>query len=92
MNPFNAGGNSYFAGGMTHLNERGREMVAIPADQAILPAGSRIYTNGQANRMLAGGEGGGNLINIEKVYVTNQQDIHALAWQVDNLRRRQAGR
>ena len=92
MNPFNAGGNSYFAGGMTHLNERGRELVAIPADQAILPAGSRIYTNGQANRMLAGGEGGGNLINIEKVYVTNQQDIHALAWQVDNLRRRQAGR
>jgi len=92
MNPFNAGGSSYFMGGMTHLNERGRELVAIPADQAILPAGSRIYTNGQANRMMAGGEGGGNLVNIEKVYVTNQQDIHALAWQVDNLRRRQAGR
>lgn len=91
--PGNAGGSSYFMGGMTHLNERGRELVAIPADQAILPAGSRIYTNGQANRMMAGGgEGGGNLVNIEKVYVTNQQDIHALAWQVDNLRRRQAGR
>lgn len=94
MNPFNAGGNSYFMGGMTHLNERGRELVAIPADQAILPTGSRIYTNGQANRMLAGagGEGGGNLVNIEKVYVANQQDVHALAWQIDNLRRRSAGR
>lgn len=90
----NAGGSSYFMGGMTALNERGRELVAIPADQAILPAGSQIYTNGQANRMMAGagGEWGGNLVNIEKVYVTNQQDVHSLAWQIDNLRRRSAGR
>lgn len=92
--PGNAGGNSYFMGGMTHLNERGRELVSIPADQAILPAGSRIYTNGQANRMLAGagGEWGNVNIYLEGTVIRSDQDIHSLAFKLGNQIRRSAGR
>lgn len=94
LNPFNAGGSSYFMGGMTHLNERGRELVSIPADQAILPAGSQIYTNGQANRMLAGagGEWGNVNIYLEGMVIRSDQDIHSLAFKLGNQFRRSAGR
>lgn len=87
-------GDSYFMGGMTHLNERGRELVSIPADQAILPAGSRIYTNGQANRMMAGagGEWGNVNIYLEGTVIRSDQDIHSLAFKLGNQLRRSAGR
>lgn len=85
-------GDSYFGGGLTGLNERGRELISIPRDQAILPSGAQIYTAGQSNRMLAGADGGPNIQINNNNNVRSDVDIHRIAWQTASQIRFQAGR
>jgi len=93
INPFNAVGASYTAGGGVHINERGRELISIPRDQAILPSGAQIYTNAQSNRMLAGAGGGGDIIvNMEGIVIKSDIDIHRVGYQLGSQIRFQAGR
>lgn len=84
----NAGGTSYAFGQRSALNERGRELVSIPSDQAILPPGSRVYTNGQSNRMLAGAGDGGIVINLNGTVINSDRDIHSLANELGSLLKR----
>jgi len=65
-----AGGTSYFPGGATAINERGYEQV-------VLPAGSRVYTNGQTNNR-QGDEGRAININLGGVTVNSPMDAHRL--------------
>ena len=66
----NAGGTSYFPGGATAINERGYEQV-------VLPAGSRVYTNGQTNNRQGNEERTIN-INLGGVTVNSPMDAHRL--------------
>ena len=84
----NAGGTSYAFGQRSALNERGRELVSIPSDQGILPPGSRVYTNGQSNRMLAGAGDGGIVINLNGTVINSDRDIHSLANELGSLLKR----
>lgn len=90
----NAGGTSYYTGGRTLLNERGRELIALPVEQSVLPAGSQVFTNGQSNRLLAGagGTGGDIHIHLDGLVINNEQDVAALGWRLGNYARRAAGR
>jgi len=63
-------GTSYFRGGAAQINERGYEQI-------VLPAGSRIYTNGQTNN-LPTGEGKTFNINLGGVTVRNETDARRL--------------
>lgn len=92
LNPFNAVGASYTAGGGVHINERGRELISIPRDQAILPSGAQIYTNGQSNRMLAGAGGGGEITVNQYNTIKNDIDLNRAAYHTANQIRFQAGR
>ena len=65
-----AGGTSYFPGGATAINERGYEQV-------VLPAGSRVYTNGQTNNRQGNEERTIN-INLGGVTVNSPMDAHRL--------------
>lgn len=85
----NAGGTSYAYGQGSAINERGRELISIPADQTILPPGSRVYTNGQSNRMLDADTGTGLTINFYGTVVQNDMDIHRLANKLGSLVRKQ---
>jgi 3D (Asp-Asp-Asp) domain-containing protein len=85
----NAGGTSYAYGQRSAINERGRELISIPADQTILPPGSRVYTNGQSNRMLDADTGTGLTINFYGTVVQNDMDIHRLANKLGSLVRKQ---
>ena len=67
-----AGGTSYFRGGLATVNERGYEQV-------VLPAGSRVYTHAQTNNMDAAGEGRTININLGGVTVNSPMDAHRLA-------------
>lgn len=89
----NAGGTSYGYGQLSGLNERGRELVSIPSDQGILPPGSRVYTNGQSNRMLAGaGAGDGGVhVHLDGLVIQNDRDIHSTVNEIGRLLRRQLG-
>jgi hypothetical protein len=69
-----AGGTSYFPGGMGTINERGYEEI-------ILPAGSRILTNGQTNQQQP--QGTQVTINMGGITVRSEQDAH---YVVDRLR------
>lgn len=52
------------AGGLAMVGERGKELVR-------LPHGSQVYSHGDSERMLAGGQGGGNLrISIDTAHAT----------------------
>jgi phage-related protein len=62
-----AGGTSYFRGGMAQINERGYEQV-------VLPAGSRVYTHGQTNNLP---DNAGTNININLGGVTVAGDMDA---------------
>ena len=68
-------GTSYFRGGTAQLYERGYEQI-------VLPAGSRIYTNGQTNN-LPTSEGKTVNINLGGVTVRSETDARRL---VDMLR------
>ncbi len=63
-------GSSYFRGGTAQLYERGYEQI-------VLPAGSRIYTNGQTNN-LPTGEGKTYNINLGGVTVRSEADARRL--------------
>jgi len=65
-----AGGTSYFPGGQTAIDERGYEQI-------VLPAGSRIYTNGQTNN-LPTSEGKTININLGGVTVRSEADARRL--------------
>ena len=59
-------GSSYFRGGAAQINERGYEQI-------VLPAGARIYTNGQTNNLPAS-EGKTVNINLGGVTVRSEAD------------------
>jgi len=63
-------GTSYFRGGTAQLYERGYEQI-------VLPAGSRIYTNGQTNN-LPTSEGKTVNINLGGVTVRSETDARRL--------------
>jgi hypothetical protein len=63
-------GTSYFRGGVAQINERGYEQI-------VLPAGSRIYTNGQTNNLPAS-EGKVFNINLGGVTVRSEADARRL--------------
>lgn len=63
-------GTSFFRGGAAQINERGYEQI-------VLPAGSRIYTNGQTNN-LPTGEGKVFNINLGGVTVRSEADARRL--------------
>ena len=63
-------GTSYFRGGAAQINERGYEQV-------VLPAGARIYTNGQTNN-LPTSEGKTFNINLGGVTVRSEADARRL--------------
>ena len=63
-------GTSYFRGGAAQINERGYEQI-------VLPAGSRIYTNGQTNNLPAS-EGKTVNINLGGVTVRSEADARRL--------------
>ena len=86
-----AGGTSYASGvgQWSALNERGRELVSVPSDQAILPPGSRVYTNGQSNRMMDADTGAGFTFNFYGTIIKSDQDIHKLGNQLGSLVRKQ---
>lgn len=63
-------GTSYFRGGTAQINERGYEQI-------VLPAGARIYTNGQTNNLPAG-EGKTFNINLGGVTVRSEADARRL--------------
>jgi TP901 family phage tail tape measure protein len=75
-----AGGTSYFRGGAAQINERGYEQV-------VLPAGSRVYTNGQTNN-LPTGEARTININMGGITVKSDRDAH---YVVNTLRDALAG-
>lgn len=86
----NASGTSYSMGQQySALNERGRELVSIPSDQSILPPGSRVYTNGQSNRMMNADTGAGFTFNFYGTIIKSDQDIHKLGNQLGSLVRKQ---
>lgn len=85
----NAGGTSYAYGQRSAINERGRELISIPADQTILPPGSRVYTNGQSNRMMDADTGTGLTINFYGTTIQSDMDIHRLANKLGSLVRKQ---
>ena len=70
-----ASGTSYFRGGAAQINERGYEQI-------VLPAGARIYTNGQSNNLPAS-EGKTFNINLGGVTVRSETDARRV---VDMLR------
>lgn len=63
-------GTSYFRGGTAQINERGYEQI-------VLPAGARIYTNGQTNN-LPTSEGKTFNINLGGVTVRSEADARRL--------------
>lgn len=90
FNPFggsepaaNAVGTSNFRGGLTWVGETGPELVAVPR-------GSRIFSNSESEEMMGGGEQ--LIIHIENMNVRSDTDIHAIAYQIDDLRRRRRPR
>lgn len=88
-----AGGSSYMQGGaLRGINERGMELVSIPRSHAILPPGSKVYTNGQSNRMMAGGGGGDVHIHLDGIVIRSDQDINSLAFQLGQKTKWEMGR
>lgn len=81
--PGHAAGTSWAAGRLTEVGERGREFI-IP------PAGSKVLTNGQSNRLAAQGAdmGGGTVINMGPVTIANNMDIEAVAYRVATINAR----
>jgi phage-related protein len=69
-------GTSYFRGGAAQINERGYEQI-------VLPAGARIYTNGQTNN-LPTGEGKTININMGGVTISKQMDVQAIGYTLAN--------
>ena len=71
-----AGGTSYWSGGLVQKNERGYEQI-------VLPAGSRIYTNGQTNNLPAGG---GTTINVNLggVSISKEMDVQTIGYTLAN--------
>jgi len=78
-----AGGTSYFRGGYTRINERGDEGI-------ILPAGSRVLTNGQTNN-LAASQGRSVTINLGGVTIRNDMDLHRLRYELGTMLAEVAG-
>lgn len=59
-----------------------------------MPPGSKVFTNGQTNRMLADGGGMGPVtINIEVGSMSSALDMEELAWRIEKrLKRAGSGR
>ena len=89
LNPFgSAVGRSYWPGGVGVVGERGPEAL-------VMPAGSKVLTNGQTNRRMVG-EGGGMgpvTIQIDVGSMSSALDMEELAWRVEQrLKRAMSGR
>ena len=83
--PGNAVGNNNFAGGLTHINEKGGEIVD-------LPSGSRIYPHDRSLQMAynqgqrSGSDSGVNInVNIYGASMNNDGDCERLAKKVVNI-------
>ncbi len=76
-------GTSYFAGGRAQINERGYEEIA-------LPAGSRVYTNGQTNNLPRQTVTNVN-VNMSGVQIKSDLDIHIVGRQLGSLIAAQMG-
>jgi len=83
----NAAGTSYFRGGMTTINERGTELIALPGRnrQAWLPRGTAIYPAEQSPMLM--GAGGGVTVNVYAT-VNNGMDAESLAHTIAGIMRR----
>lgn len=77
-----ATGTSNFRGGLTWVGETGPEIVG-------LPRGSRVWSNSESEAM-TGGET--FTIHVETMNVRSDADIHAIAYQIDDLRRQRRPR
>ena len=73
----NAIGTSNWRGGMTLVGEAGPEMV-------YLPKGTSVNSASETRR---GRSGGGGVV-IESVYVNSEIDAYAMAYKLDDIRRR----
>jgi phage-related protein len=82
----NAAGTDFFRGGMSTINERGTELIALPGRNrnVWLPRGSAIYS-AERSPMLAGG--GGVTVNVY-ANVNNGMDAESLAYQIAGILRR----
>lgn len=88
LNPFGGGGDpgnnalgtQYWRGGQTWVGENGRpELVTLPRGTQITPA----------NRV---GAAGGSAVVVQSMTVRSEQDIHRVAYQVEDIRRRRQRR
>lgn len=78
-----AGGTSYWPGGRTMINERGYEEVA-------LPAGSRVYTNGQTNNLPRQNVTNVN-VNMSGIQIKSDLDINVVGQRLGSLIAAQMG-
>jgi phage-related protein len=78
-----AGGTSYWPGGRTMINERGYEEVA-------LPAGSRVYTNGQTNNLPRQNVTNVN-VNMSGIQIKSDLDINLVGQRLGSLIAAQMG-
>lgn len=68
----NATGTSFWQGGYTMVGEHGPELMTVPT-------GSKIYSAGQTQSMLAGSETGSIKIQIAQMSVREESDIDKIA-------------
>jgi TP901 family phage tail tape measure protein len=71
-----AGGSSYAGGGLTMVGERGPEAV-------VMPAGSRVLTNGQTNN-LQGSSGTTINVNFSGVKIGRDMDLQQIGYGLAN--------
>ena len=83
----NAAGTPYFRGGLTTINERGTELLALPGRNrnVWLPRGTSIIPAERVPMMA--GAGGGVTVNLYAT-VNNDMDAESIAWQVAAVLRR----
>jgi phage-related protein len=80
-----AAGTAFFAGGLTNINERGTELIALPgARQTMLPRGTTIY-NAEQSRAIMAGAGGGITVNLGPITIANNMDVETMAWRVAKI-------
>lgn len=83
----NAAGTPYFRGGLTTINERGTELLALPGRNrnVWLPRGTSIIPAERVPMMA--GAAGGVTVNLYAT-INNDMDAESIAWQVAAVLRR----
>ena len=82
----NAAGTMSFRGGMTTINERGTELIALPGRNrnVWLPRGAAIYPAERTPSLMGGG---GVTVNVYAT-INNGMDAESLAYQIAGILRR----